>query len=86
MISRGRGRNCSLLLSGHEVGFVNGLVNSWEGKLVARHRKSHEVKGAKDVSVGKLSLCPARSLFVASATCLPGVEVIIRACCKTCLV
>lgn len=50
------------------------------------HRMSHEVKGAEDVSVGKLSLCPAGSLFVASPTCLPRVEVIIRACCKTCVV
>lgn len=39
MISRGRGQNCSLLLSGHEVGFVNRLVHLWEGKLVARHRR-----------------------------------------------
>lgn len=56
------------------------------GKAGGQAQKSHKVKSAKDVGVRKISLCPACSLFVASANCLPGVEVIIRACCKSCLV
>lgn len=38
MISRGRGQNCSMLLSRHEVGFAKGLLGDWQR---GKHRNSY---------------------------------------------
>lgn len=65
------------------------LVNWQRGKLVVRQGEPGGVaKGTKKYeSVGnfeKLSSCSTDGLFVASAACLSGREVVIKVCCKTC--